>query len=60
MTKEEFLKIYANIPINLRKEILLVLKGKEPITWNVAYIEIKNKTKKGQKILEKLIELKII
>lgn len=54
MTKEEFLKIYANIPINLRKEIILVLKGKEPITWNVAYLEINQDTQLGKEILKKL------
>ena len=54
MTKEEFLKTYANIPINLRKEIILVLKSKEPITWNVAYLEINQDTKLGKEILKKL------
>lgn len=57
--RERFLKIYANLPLNLRKEIILVLE-KEPLTWNAAYIEIYNKTKKCDKILKKLEELKII
>jgi len=54
MTREEFLKTYANIPINLRQEIILVLKDKEPITWNVAYLEINQDTKLGKEILKKL------
>jgi len=54
-----FLKVYANIPINLRKEIILVIDD-EPITWNAAYVEIKNKTELGKKILLKLIELNFI
>ena len=54
MTREEFLKTYANIPINLRQEIVLVLKDKEPITWNVAYLEINQDTKLGKEILKKL------
>ena len=54
MTREEFLKIYANIPINLRQEILLKLDGKEPITWNVAYLEIEQDTKLGKEILKKI------
>ena len=57
--RERFLKIYANLPLTLRKEIILVL-DKEPITWNVAYIEIFNKTSKAIQILKKLEELKII
>lgn len=57
--RESFLKIYADIPLNLRKEIVLVI-DKEPITWNVAYIEVSNNTEKSKKILKLLRELKII
>ena len=57
--RERFLKIYSNIPLSLRNEIILVLDG-EPITWNVAYIEILNKTKNGEKTLNKLEELELI
>jgi len=57
--RERFLKIYADIPLNLRKEITLII-DKEPITWNVAYVEILNKTEKSKKILKMLEELKII
>ena len=57
--RDRFLKIYADIPLNLRKEIVLVI-DKEPITWNVAYVEISNKTEKSKKILKMLEELKII
>lgn len=58
--RERFLKIYANLPIKAREEIICVLDEKGPITWNVAYLEIKNNTELGQKILRKLEELKII
>ncbi len=57
--RERFLEIYANIPLNLRREIILVLE-KEPIAWNVAYVEVFNNTEKSMKILQKLRELKII
>lgn len=57
--RERFLKIYADIPLNVRKEIVLVLE-KEPITWNVAYVEVSNDTKKSKDILKMLEELKII
>lgn len=57
--RERFLKIYADIPLNLRKEIILVL-DKEPLTWNVAYVKIVNNAQKSEKILKKLKELKII
>jgi len=59
--KEKFLKVYANLPINVREEIIyVVLPEKQPITWNVAYLEVKNNTSLGEDILKKLEELKII
>ena len=57
--KDRFIKVYSNLPINLRNEIVLVLP-EGPITWNVAYVEINNDTELGKRIIEKLIELKII
>ena len=60
MAKDKFFKVYANLPINLRDEIILVLPERGPITWNVAYLEISNDTELGNKILQKLAELKIL
>ncbi len=57
--REKFLRAYSNIPLNARKEIILVLE-EGPITWEVAYLEVKNQTEKGKKILEKLSELNLI
>ncbi len=57
--KEKFLKVYANIPLNVREEIILVLDRK-PITWNVAYVEIRNDTNNAKKILQELINLELI
>ena len=57
--REIFLRVYADIPLNLRKEIVLFL-DKEPISWNVAYVEVVNKTEKSKIILNKLSELKIV
>ncbi len=57
--RERFLKIYADLPLSLRKEIILIL-DKEPLTWNVAYIEVLHHTKKAQEILTKLEALEII
>ncbi len=63
MDKARFLKVYANLPIKLREEIILVIDdngGKKPISWNVAYIEIENETALGEKILNKMINLELI
>lgn len=57
--KEEFFKIYANLSLDLRKEIILVI-DKKPITWNVAFQEIDQGTKLGDTILKKLAELELI
>jgi len=57
--KERFFKVYANLPLNLREEVVLVIND-EPITWKVAYLEISGDTKLGKQILEKLISLKFI
>lgn len=54
------MRIYANLPINIRNEIIAVVSDVGPLTWNVAYLEISNDTKLGKTILEKLSILKII
>lgn len=58
--KQKFLKVYSNLPLGLRREIILVLEGKGPITWEVAYIEVENDTLLAKTILEKLERLGII
>lgn len=60
MDNAKFLKVYSNLPINLRNDIILVLGEKGPITWNVAYIEINNNTELGEEIFKKLVKLKFI
>lgn len=57
--KERFQKIYNNLPLNLRSEVILVIDG-EPVTWNVVWLEVEQGTKVGGRMLEKLEGLKII
>lgn len=57
--KSKFLKIYANLPLGSREEIIVVI-GNEPLTWNSARLEIENDTSKGKEILEMLTQLKIL
>ncbi len=57
--KERFLTVYSDLPIDIRKEIVLVIDN-QPITWNVAYNEIDRETPLGQRILEKLIKMELI
>lgn len=58
--KERFLKVYADLPVNLRNEIIYVLPDKRPLTWNAAFIEVDNDTDLGKQILDKLDEMGII
>jgi len=55
----KFFKVYANLPINERKLPVIVIDS-EPISWALAYEEIKNETEKGKKILKMLGGLKLI
>ncbi len=57
--KDKFIKIYSNLPIDLRREIILIIDDK-PITWDVAFEEIEKETKMGKIILKKIIELELI
>lgn len=60
MNKEQrFYKIYSNLPLNLREEVVAVIEN-EPLTWQVAKLEIDGKTKLGEEILEKLETQNII
>lgn len=59
MSEERFMSVYSNLPLKVREEIVLVLDG-APISWNVAYNEIKHNTGKGKIIIEKLTELGVI
>ena len=56
---ESFFTVYANLPIEERDKVVIVIDN-EPISWNIAYQEIKNKTKRGEKILNTLKKLEII
>ena len=58
-TKDKFFKVYANLPLNIRQEIIIVI-NEEPISWQVAYLEISNDTKLGKIIVEKLTALEVI
>ena len=56
---EDFFKVYSEVPIDARKLVVVVL-DREPVSWNLAYQEIKNNTDRGEKILKILKDLEII
>ena len=57
--KDRFYKVYNNLPLNLREEVILVIND-EPLTWKVARLEIDANTNVSKIILEKLDALKFI
>jgi len=59
MTKEKFLKAYANLPIPEREQVIVLIDGKT-YSWNIAYDEIAHDTKLGNKIIKKLEEMRIL
>lgn len=55
----KFLRIYANVPDKLRNDIIAV-EDKRPYTWNTAYLEVKDNTNLGRKILKTLEEIGVL
>lgn len=58
--RERFLRAYSNLPLNSRREIIIVLDKEGPVTWEAAYLEVKNNSEKAKEILEKLEKLNLI
>ena len=60
MHRDSFFRFYANLPIGVRREVVLDLPERGPITWEVAYREINEDSELGKVILQKLVELEFI
>lgn len=56
---EKFITVFNNLPIGERRQVVVFVDN-NPITWALAYEQIRFKTELGEKILKKLIKLKII
>lgn len=59
LLRTKFLLSYANLPLGVRNEIVAVL-GDEPVSWRLAYSEIRDETETGKEILNFLDRLEII
>ena len=57
--KAKFLKLIANVPFPLRDEIIAMV-DKQPVSWNVAYVEISHYTDKAQEILQHLRQIGLL
>lgn len=57
--KSQFLTLFASVPLPLRTEIIALVTH-EPISWSVAYAEIKKDTEKAIVILDHLKKIGLI
>lgn len=55
----KFLQIYANLPLNQRQGVVVVIDN-EPLSWNAVKLEVDQNTEKGKQILELLVKLGIV
>ncbi|MEY4723169.1 MAG: hypothetical protein RLZZ324_682 [Candidatus Parcubacteria bacterium] len=51
--REKFLQAFANVPVSVRDQIILVIHG-QPYTWNTACLEVRQDTALGKEIVEGL------
>ena len=58
-SEAKFLKVFADIPEDLRNDIICVVDEKT-YTWNTAYLQIKDYTPLGNKILKALENIELI
>jgi len=57
--KAVFQKVYANLPLGARTEIVATIDG-EPMTWNAVFIEVQEDTDKSKKILTFLKQIGVL
>jgi len=57
--KSKFLKVYANVPMPLREEIIAVVDN-EPFTWASARTEVMHDTEKANKIIGQIRDIGVI
>lgn len=55
----KFFRVYANLPLAVRDNVAVVVDN-QPITWSVAYLEIKANSPKAGQILHELNDLDLI
>ncbi len=60
LLKQRFFKIFANLPVGMRREIVINLEEVGAMTWNACNLEVENNTPLAVKILENLEEMQII
>jgi len=57
--ESRFYKTFANLPLGVRDEIVLVMNN-QPMTWNVIKLEVEIKSKLSKEALKLMDELKLL
>jgi len=57
--RAKFLKLVASVPQPLRTDTIGIIDD-EPYSWSIAYAEVKQNTKTGNKILVRLKEIGVL
>ena len=57
--KTAFFKVYSNVPLGVREEVVIVIDDKA-LSWNAAYYEVLANSAVSERILRELRELAII
>jgi len=57
--KSKFYRTFANLPLGVRDEIIVVIDN-QPMTWNVVKVEVDANSDISKEILKKLQELKLL
>ena len=60
MLKTRFLKVFANIPLGLRNDIIYVNEKYGTMSWFVVWLEVKADTEVAQEVLAFLAKEEII
>jgi len=59
MSRDKFLKAYANLPETERAQVIAIIDGKT-YSWDRAFDEISGDTSLGKRILKYLIDVGIL
>ena len=59
MSKDRFLKVYSNLPEDVRKEVIIVMHEK-PYSWDSVFVEVNADTELSKAMITKLAKMELI
>jgi hypothetical protein len=58
--RASFYRVFSNVPLGLRTDIVIVEEKLGPMSWNAVWVEVLAKSPLSEKLLKKMRELEII